>query len=180
MDRVTVTEELQKLSNLEELPKSTKSAITHSDDFDPKLYSVWHIWSVAPGTITEWRRASQLVDVMEDKAIRLVEFEHFQPTHAQKITTEFRRLKETPWSEDTKAKIIECVEHCEDEKLTAKHVFKAVPLSIRIDNLTWEHRKTYPASRRSSPGFFSSTCLSGIGIVRGGAATWPNFFASAR
>ncbi len=39
----TVKEELQELTKTETLPKQLKSAATHADDFDPKLYSVWNI-----------------------------------------------------------------------------------------------------------------------------------------
>lgn len=42
IDRVSVTEAVGELSNLEDLPKPTKLAALYQDDFEPELYDIWN------------------------------------------------------------------------------------------------------------------------------------------
>ena len=78
---------------------------------------------VAPNTVSDWKRESEVLHVLEDNDIRVREFEHFQPTHAREIARAFRNLQ--PWDDRHKDAILDLVDKCEAEKLTATEIKKA-------------------------------------------------------
>jgi len=78
---------------------------------------------VDPNTVSSWKRAAQVVAVLEDSDTQLVGFDHFQPTHALVIAQAFRRLE--PWDDQHKEAILELVDKCEETKLTSTQLKKA-------------------------------------------------------
>lgn len=89
---------------------------------DGKRYS--ELRCVTPAAISQWRRASSVMQILDASELRYLNFESFQPSHATVIASHFREEqdKSKGWPDATKAEIVELVQRCEDERLTVKQL----------------------------------------------------------
>lgn len=79
---------------------------------------------VMPGTISKWRHACAVMDVMDGK-VSLTTLSSFQPTHAEILGRAYRR-RSKQWDDATRKEIVEWVERCEDEGLTVEQLRTAL------------------------------------------------------
>jgi len=78
---------------------------------------------VSPASVSEWRNSVTVLGIVEDAKIRISEFQHFQPSHANVIARHFRkRAKLQDWTPANKAAILATVKDCEQNGWTVEQL----------------------------------------------------------
>jgi DNA modification methylase len=116
-----------------------------------------HMRCVKDSTVSQWRSACTVVDVLEGK-VQISELSHFQPSHATEIATAFRAREKDPgrWTPEIKDQIADWVDRCEAEKLTVR-------------KLRQELRAALPAPRAPVPGVNGSEGVQPWNVIEGEA-----------
>lgn len=128
-----------------EMQRLAKDVLPAVERGEGKLYA--GLRCVQPNTVSSWKRSAQVLSVMEDADMQISAFEHFQPSHATHIAQAFKSLE--PWDATTTDAILECIDKCEDEKLTAKQIkehAKGIVWSLKGEKRR-KRRKKLPTGR---------------------------------